>query len=207
MVKRSLPIGVLALQGNFDSHLSCLQALPVDSLSVKKMSELDSISGLIIPGGESSTMLRLMGDLFFHRLSEKIKSGFPIMGTCAGLILLAKTVNHPKQKSFSALDIKVQRNAYGTQTDSFIQTKLDWTDWGKKELTQFGALPSRQNALFIRAPKIESYADSVQVLAKHQDSAVIVRQNNALGIAFHPELEPGFKVLHQYFAHLCQAAA
>jgi 5'-phosphate synthase pdxT subunit len=186
-------IGVLALQGDFDAHRRRLEELGAQVLMVKKPEQLDQIDGLIIPGGESSTLLKLLGEAGFEKLKQFVKSK-PSFGTCAGAILLAAEVQNPPQPSLGALDITIRRNAYGRQLDSSIREG------------QFQNRPTEM--VFIRAPKIERIGKGVEVLATESDQTdgnkkdpVLVRQGRTLAATFHPELSDD-RSIHQYFLEM-----
>jgi 5'-phosphate synthase pdxT subunit len=184
-----MKIGVLALQGAFIEHADVLCRLGIESVQVRKPDELQGLDGLIIPGGESTTMLNLANsyDLIapLHKLGS---SGFPIMGTCAGMILLAKTIIGSDIKTLGLMDVKVRRNAFGRQPDSF-ETELDIRVLGDKPF------PS----IFIRAPLIEEASPNVEILGRLSNGAIVaVRQGNLLGISFHPELTDDSR-MHEYF--------
>jgi 5'-phosphate synthase pdxT subunit len=182
-------VGVLALQGAFDAHTRRLAELGVESRLVKDISDLDGLDGIILPGGESTTMSNLLvaSGLGFV-LTSRLHDGLPVFGTCAGMIMMVHTIHdgRPDQISFDAMDIKVRRNGYGRQNDSFEQdisiTSLD---------TPF-------HALFIRAPVIESMGSNVEVLASVDEHPVLVRQAHALASSFHPELVSDLRV-HEIF--------
>jgi len=181
-----MTIGVLALQGDFDAHRKRLEELGADVVLVKKPEQLDEIDGLVIPGGESSTFLKLLGEAGFEKLKQFVRVK-PTFGTCAGAILLAKEVENPKQKGLGVLDIRIRRNAYGRQIDSSIRE-------GK-----FRGEPAEM--VFIRAPKIEHVGPSVEILATEGRDAVAVRQGNVMAATFHPELSDDPRV-HQAFMDL-----
>ncbi|MDT8069421.1 MAG: pyridoxal 5'-phosphate synthase glutaminase subunit PdxT [Terriglobia bacterium] len=170
-----MKIGVLALQGDFAAHRRRLEELGAEVVEVRKPEQLDDIAGLIIPGGESSTFLKLLGEHGFQKLSEFVHSK-PTFGTCAGSILLAKDVENPAQKGLGALDITVRRNAYGRQIDSSILTLA----------TNLGPEPLEQ--VYIRAPRIEYAGPRVEVLAERDGHPVLVRQGRVMAATFHPEL-------------------
>ncbi|KAJ3273584.1 hypothetical protein HDV01_004351 [Terramyces sp. JEL0728] len=180
--------GVLALQGAFSEHIHTLQKLGVQTKEIKKSEQLNEIDGLIIPGGESTTMSLIMQrNGLIEPLQSFIKSGKPVFGTCAGLIMLSNEITNQKQGgqgNLGGLDITVQRNAFGAQLDSFV-SELDLTI-GKFQ------------GVFIRAPIITSVGDNVEVIGKYEDRIVAVRQGNILGTSFHPELtlDP---MVHEYF--------
>jgi len=180
-----MKIGVLALQGDFDAHRRRLEELGAEVVLVKKPEQLDEIDGLVIPGGESSTFLKLLGDSGFEKLKAFVRTK-PSFGTCAGAILLAKKVENPEQSGLGAIDISVRRNAYGRQIDSSIREG------------QFRGSPIEM--VFIRAPKISRLGPEVEVLAtegKDKDP-VAVRQGTAMAATFHPELT-GDRRIHQVF--------
>jgi 5'-phosphate synthase pdxT subunit len=181
-------IGVLALQGDFDAHRKRLEELGAEVVLVKKSEQLDEIDGLIIPGGESTTFLKLLGEAGFEKLKQFVRLK-PTFGTCAGAILLAREVEDPKQAGLGALDIVIRRNAYGRQVDSSIREGV------------FGGAPTEM--VFIRAPKIERVGPEVQVLAtegKDKDP-VAVRQGKIMAATFHPELSDDTRV-HRAFLNL-----
>ena len=179
-------VGVLALQGDFDAHRRRLEELGAEVVLVKKPEQLDEIDGLVIPGGESSTFLKLLGESGFEKLREFVNTK-PTFGTCAGAILLATEVNNPKQLGLGALDISIRRNAYGRQLESSIRE-------GK-----FADMPLEM--VFIRAPKIERVGNKVEVLASEGDDPVIVRQGTVMAATFHPELSEDSRV-HSAFLDL-----
>ena len=181
-----MKIGVLALQGDFDAHRKRLEELGAEVLLVKKPEQLDDIAGLVIPGGESSTFLKLLGEEGFAKLKDFVRVK-PTFGTCAGAILLANEVENPKQTGLGALDITVRRNAYGRQVDSSIRE-------GK-------FLDDPIEMVFIRAPKIERIGEGVEVLATEGNDAVMVRKGKTLAATFHPELSDDARI-HRYFLDL-----
>jgi len=170
-----MKIGVLALQGDFAAHRRRLEELGAEVVEVRKPEQLDDIDGLIIPGGESSTFLKLLGEHGFEKLSDFVHSK-PTFGTCAGIILLANNVENPPQKGLGALDITVRRNAYGRQIDSSIITLA----------TKLGSEPLEQ--VYIRAPRIERAGEGVEVIAERDGYPVLVRQGKVMAATFHPEL-------------------
>jgi 5'-phosphate synthase pdxT subunit len=183
-----LKIGILALQGDFDAHRRRLTELGAEPVLVRKPEQLDEIDGLIIPGGESSVFLNLLGDKGFNKLSEFVFSK-PVFGTCAGCILLAREVENPAQKGIGALDITVRRNAYGRQIDSVI---LEGT-------TKLEGGPLEQ--VYIRAPRIERVGPDVVVLAERDGYPVLIREGKLLAATFHPELGADTRV-HEEFLKL-----
>jgi 5'-phosphate synthase pdxT subunit len=183
-----MTIGVLALQGDFDAHRRRLEELGAKVVLVKKPEQLDGIDGLVIPGGESGTFLKLLGDDGFAKLKEFVHAK-PTFGTCAGAILLATDVENPKQAGLGALDIRIRRNAYGRQIDSSIREG------------RLGDSPLEM--VFIRAPKIERVGPNVEVLATENSDPVAVRQGKVMAATFHPELSDDTRV-HQAFLDLCR---
>jgi 5'-phosphate synthase pdxT subunit len=181
-----MKIGVLALQGDFDAHRKRLQELGAEVVLVKKPEQLDEIDGLVIPGGESSTFLKLLGEAGFEKLREFVRLK-PTFGTCAGAILLAKEVENPSQTGLGAIDIGIRRNAYGRQIDSSIREGL------------FRGSPIEM--VFIRAPKIERLGPGVEVLATEGNDPVVVRQGKTMAATFHPELTDDATV-HRTFLEL-----
>jgi 5'-phosphate synthase pdxT subunit len=179
-------IGVLALQGDFDAHRKRLEELGANVVLVRKPDQLDEIDGLIIPGGESSTFLKLLGEAEFEKLKEFVRVR-PTFGTCAGAILLAKEIQNPSQNGLGAIDIDIRRNAYGRQIDSSIRAGL------------FGGSPIEM--VFIRAPKISRVGPGVETLATEGDDIVAVRQGKTMAATFHPELSSDTRI-HQAFLDL-----
>lgn len=176
-------IGVLALQGDFDAHRRRLEELGAQVVLVRKPEELDAIDALVIPGGESSTFLKLLGEEGFAKLNDFVRTK-PTFGTCAGAILLASEIENPKQKGLGALDIRIRRNAYGRQVDSSIREG------------QLGGDPIEM--VFIRAPKIERIGQGVEVVATEGRDPVMVRKGKTLAATFHPELSEDPRI-HRYF--------
>lgn len=184
-------IGVLALQGDFDAHRRRLEELGAEVVLVKKFQQLDHIDGLIIPGGESSTFLKLLGEAGFEKLKEFVRTK-PTFGTCAGAILLASEVENPKQQGLGVLDIRIRRNAYGRQVDSSIR---------EGRFLRNGRQESPIEMVFIRAPKIERVGKKVEVIATEGSDAVAVRQGKIMAATFHPELSDDKRV-HRAFLDL-----
>jgi len=181
-------IGVLALQGAVTEHIHMLSSLGVETVPVRLPADLDGLDALIIPGGESTTIAKLLSDYgLIQPIRRLAKKGFPIFGTCAGLILLAKKVPDLEMESISAMDIEVARNAFGRQVDSF-----------EADLK----IPALHNGsfhgIFIRAPIIDKVEPGVEVLCQLNGRPVAVRQGKLLGCAFHPELTDDPR-LHKYF--------
>ncbi len=187
-------IGVLALQGDFAAHAKALARLGVTAPEVRKPGELPGLDGLVIPGGESTTLLRLMGEAFPPAIRGLHAAGTPIYGTCAGLILLAREVAGPTQPSLGLIDVAVERNAYGRQRESFeaeIDARLDGT-------------PARFPALFIRAPRMSRLGPGVTTLARWRGEPVLAREGAVLVGTFHPELTDDLAV-HRYFVGMVAA--
>jgi len=190
-----MKIGVLALQGDFDAHRRRLEELGAEVLLVKKPEQLDTIDGLVIPGGESGTFLKLLGEEGFEKLKQFVRRK-PTFGTCAGAILLASEVENPKQAGLGAIDIRIRRNAYGRQLDSSIR---------EGQLLHSSLNHSTGSTLemvFIRAPKIEHVGAGVEVIATEGNDTVAVRQGSAMAATFHPELSDDTRI-HQAFLELC----
>src|SRR5579863_8605795 len=186
-----MTIGVLALQGDFEAHRRRLEELGAGVVLVKKPEQFDEIDGLVIPGGESGTFLKLLGEAGFEKLKQFVKAK-PTFGTCAGAILLATEVENPAQAGLGALNIRVRRNAYGRQIDSSIRE-------GKFRDASHAESPLEM--VFIRAPKISNVGDGVEVLATEGSDPVAVRQGRAMAATFHPELSDDTRV-HQAFLDL-----
>jgi 5'-phosphate synthase pdxT subunit len=193
----SMTIGVLALQGDFDAHRQRLEELGAKVVLVKKPEQLDEIDGLVIPGGESGTFLKLLGEDGFEKLKQFVRLK-PTFGTCAGAILLAKEVGNPAQAGLGAIDIGVRRNAYGRQLDSSIrQGKL------LRAALKEQAAESPLEMVFIRAPKISRVGQGVEILATEGTDPVAVRQGKTMASTFHPELSDDTRV-HQSFLDLVE---
>ena len=193
MIKR---IGVLALQGAFKEHVAIVRQAGARAIEVRLPEELEGLDGLIIPGGESTSIRKLMVS---YDLTSKVKKlaqqGLPIMGTCAGMILLARKVDGLNTQPTGIMDIEIRRNAFGRQVDSF-ETEL--------VIPLIGNPPYR--GIFIRAPKIERTGNNVEVLATLSDNtAVAARENNLLVFSFHPELTTDYR-LHDYFLSIVDSA-
>jgi 5'-phosphate synthase pdxT subunit len=183
-------VGVLALQGDFEAHAKALErAGGVDVRLVKRPADLEGLAGLAMPGGESTTLLKLLAD---EGLDESIvrfvESGGAVLGTCAGAILLSREVEHPRQRSLDLLDATIERNAYGRQVDSFTDD-VETTRAGRESLGD-DPLP----AVFIRAPRFRAVGPEVEVLATHGGDPVLVREGRVLAATFHPELTSDTRV-------------
>lgn len=185
-------VGVLALQGAFREHLAAMSRLDVTSREVRQLKDLGGIDAMIIPGGESTTMGKLLREWnMLDPLRRRIEQGMPVYGSCAGLILLCRSIEGSDQPRLGVLDATVRRNAFGRQVDSF-ETELDMPEVGAEPVP----------AVFIRAPVITRVGDGVKVLAQVKDQAVAVRQDNVLATSFHPELTSDTR-LHRYFLAMC----
>lgn len=187
-------IGVLALQGDFDAHRRRLEELGAQVVLVRKPDQLNGIDGLVIPGGESGTFLKLLGEAGFEKLKQFVRVK-PTFGTCAGAILLANEVENPAQHGLGALNIHIRRNAYGRQIDSSIREGKFVRD------LQGRVLDSPLEMVFIRAPKISQVGEGVEVLATEGTDPVAVRQGTAMAATFHPELSDDTRI-HQAFLDL-----
>ena len=184
---KKLRIGVLAVQGAFAEHRKSLEKLGIETFEIRQLCDLEQdFDGLVLPGGESTVQGKLLRDLgLFEPLRERIESGFPTFGTCAGLILLADKLSNDSHAYFGTLPVTIERNAYGRQLGSFY-TEENFEGIGKIPMT------------FIRAPLIQRASQDVQILATVQNQIVAVRYKNQLAISFHPELNSDLRV-HQYF--------
>jgi 5'-phosphate synthase pdxT subunit len=186
-------IGVLAIQGDYAAHARALEEAGAEPVEVRTEKDLSGIDGLILPGGESTTMLKFMDR---HGLFEMIRSfaaSRPVFGTCAGAILLAREVRNPPQRSLGVLDAAVERNAYGRQIDSSIENEPTTLEGGPMEM------------VFIRAPRIAEVGNGVEVLAERDGFPVLVHQRNVLAATFHPELSDDRRV-HRLFVEIVNAA-
>jgi 5'-phosphate synthase pdxT subunit len=186
-------IGVLAIQGNYASHSAALTEAGADPVEVRKPDELAGLDGLILPGGESTTVLRFLEKHHFFEILKEFCSQKPVFGTCAGAILLAREVLHPAQPSLGILNAVVERNAYGRQIDSAILTAETAMPGGPLEM------------VFIRAPRIVATGPEVEVLAEREDSPVLVRQGTVMAATFHPELSADRRV-HRLFVQSVDSA-
>jgi pyridoxal 5'-phosphate synthase pdxT subunit len=184
-------VGVLALQGAFREHREALTALGVPAVEVRRPEHLAGVDALVMPGGESTTMSKLLDTADLREaIGERLGDGLPVLGTCAGMILLARDVldARPDQRSFGAIELTVRRNGYGRQLDSF-EADLD-----VGALAPGGPFPG----VFIRAPVVESVGDGVEVLVRHEDRPVLVRQGAVVATSFHPELSGDLRI-HEWF--------
>ena len=194
-----MKIGVLALQGAFAEHRKMLEKLGIESFEIRKKSDLsdavnnNDIDGLIIPGGESTVIGKLLYDLdLFDDIKKLILEGLPVFGTCAGLILLAKEIENDSRTYLGAMDIKVRRNAYGRQLGSFFT---------ESEFKGVGVIPMT----FIRAPYISSVGKNVEILSEVDGNVDAAKENNILVTSYHPELNDNLKV-HEFFVEMCKRA-
>jgi len=188
-------IGVLALQGDFALHATALGRCGAEAVEVRKPEQLADLDGLVIPGGESTTLLKLMDAWDFVPALETFHAARrPIFGTCAGLILLAREVDNPRQFSLGFIDVDVERNRYGRQRESF-ETRGTATLHGR---------PAPVEMVFIRAPRIRRLGDGVEALARHDGEAVMARQGSVLVATFHPELTDD-PTVHRYFCDMVRA--
>ena len=186
-----MEVGVLALQGAFREHCKLLKDCGAKSREIRKPEELEGIVGLIIPGGESTTIGRLMVEFnLLEPIKELAARRIPIFGTCAGMVLLAKEIEGSHQPRLGLMDMEVVRNGFGRQTESF-ETDL--------EISALGIKPFR--GVFIRAPYIKKVSPNIGILASFEDKIVFVRQGNLLACSFHPELTDDTRV-HQYFLEM-----
>lgn len=184
-----IKVGVLDLQGSVVEHIKILEKIDnVEPVRVKYKEDLDNIQGIILPGGESTTLGKLLKDFhIYDTLKEKIEKGLPVWGTCAGMILLAKDIEEQEESYFKVIDIKVKRNAYGSQLNSFsIEEMLEDIDKEPIEL------------VFIRAPYITTVGSNVTILKKVRKNIVAAKEKNVLVTSFHPELTEDTR-FHKYF--------
>jgi 5'-phosphate synthase pdxT subunit len=181
-------IGVLALQGDFAKHQTMLRLLRIETVLVKKPKDLPGCEGLIIPGGESTTLTKLIQKCNMHDPIREFAENHPIMGTCAGAIMVAASVDDQRIEPLQLIDISVTRNAYGRQIDSFV-THVD---------VPFLRGSKRFKAVFIRAPEIRSVGSQVEVLMELHENPILVQERNVLALTFHPELTSDPRI-HKYF--------
>lgn len=185
------PVGLLALQGDFPEHAAALRRRGLETREVRRAEEFAGLAGLVLPGGESTTMLRLLDlEKLCEPLVETIHTGLPVLATCAGVVLLAREVRNPRQDSLGVLDVTVERNAYGRQIHS-----------GTFPL-RGEEVPAGARGVFIRAPRIVRTGPGVEVLALRGQDPVLVRQGRVLAACFHPELEPDHFVTRLFAAML-----
>lgn len=191
------PVGLLTLQGDYEKHRQIFSSLGVETLGVRRPGELDLVSSLVIPGGESTTLTRLMDRVQLREPLLNFAVDHPLMGTCAGLIMMSHTLADEKFKDYGVaplgmLDCTVLRNGYGRQIDSFTApVAIDVLDGSQKEF----------DAVFIRAPRIVEVGPKADVVAAYKGEPVAVRQGNLLGLTFHPELTDDVRI-HQAFLNM-----
>ena len=194
MTEKKIPnIGVLAIQGDYASHAEALAESGAEPVEVRKPDQLANLDGLILPGGESTTILRFLEKNNFFETLREFCGSKPVFGTCAGAILLAQEVRNPAQRSLGILDAVVERNAYGRQIDSTILTAPTSLEGGPLEM------------VFIRAPRIVETVPGVEVLALRDNYPVLVRQGSKMAATFHPELSSDRRV-HRLFVNLVNEA-
>lgn len=181
-------VGALALQGDFDAHLQVLAGLGAETCAIRKPEQLDEIDALVMPGGESTTLIKLMDAYDFWEPLQRFAERGRVFGTCAGLILAARQVVNPAQRSLGLIDVTVERNSYGRQRESFESAGL--FDDG----TQSQKIPM----VFIRAPRIQQLGEGIVALATHGDDTVMARSEHVLVATFHPELSRD-RFVHRYF--------
>ncbi len=187
-----IKIGVLALQGDFFEHHDILNKLDINAQLIKKPDELEHLDGLIIPGGESTTICKLIRNYGFEeKIKQCVNSGMGLWGTCAGMITISKKLKDDYPKPLGIMDIVVERNYYGRQVDSFEE---------KVSIDELGG--EMFNAIFIRAPIIREVGKSVKILSTHNDEIIAAKQDKILATSFHPELTDDPRI-HQYFLKLC----
>ena len=183
-------VGVISIQGDFEKHLHSVAAIGVPGKEVRTVADLDGVDRIIIPGGESTTVGKLMERFgLAEALRERADAGMPIWGTCMGMIMLAADVEDREQFTLNRLDITVRRNAFGRQVHSF------------EDHIEFAGLNEGVTGVFIRAPVVTRVGPGVEVLSRYQDQIVAVRQGVRIGTAFHPELTDDYR-LHEWFAKL-----
>lgn len=183
-------VGVLALQGDFREHLASLAECGVNAKAVKTKTEIETIDALVIPGGESTTISKLAKSFeLFDLIKNRIQSGLPTFGSCAGMIMVAKSIKDPAsgQETFGGINIEVERNAFGRQVDSF-----------EEDLEFKGITGPKFRAVFIRAPWVAKLGEGVEVLSEIDGHAVAVRQGKVMATSFHPELTNDNRI-HRYF--------
>jgi 5'-phosphate synthase pdxT subunit len=188
-----LHIGVLAIQGGFHKHVEMLESLGVDAFEVRTQEEIERCDGLIIPGGESTTIAKLLISFSLAQpIIERVKQGMPVFGTCAGMILLSSKIEgYKNQYSFGLMHTTVERNAYGRQIESF-ETTIPFQD-------------HMVEAVFIRAPRIQQLGKDAEVLMEYEGDPVCIREGHMLAASFHPELS-GDTTLHRYFIEMVEKA-
>lgn len=189
-------VGILAVQGDFDAHRRALTGAGASPVLIRTAQQLYQIDGLILPGGESSTMLKLLKSQHLYDSLRHFGRSHPIFGTCAGVILLSTNVQNPEQDSLGLMDLTVQRNGYGRQIDSSVAHLVPTSDFQER------TGPGPMEAVFIRAPVIQKTGPGVNVLAEYRGKPVLVEQNGHLGATFHPELSGDPRVHQLFLRHL-----
>ncbi len=194
--KGDVCVGVLAIQGDFQAHAEALVRAGATPILVRHPAEIAGVDGLILPGGESTTVLKfLTEERLFEPIREAAEKGVPIFGTCAGAILMAREVTNPEQRSLGLMDLRIRRNAYGRQASSFIVRE-----------PLCGASPDRRTEMvFIRAPIIEAAGPGVEILGRCRGTPVLVREGRLLASTFHPELAVESSI-HSYFLRMARSA-
>ena len=182
-----MKVGVLALQGNYEMHCRVLEKIDIKPVQIRYPNELENVEGLVIPGGESTTMSKLMNRIGLYEEIISFSQNYPILGTCAGLILMSNKIVDSKLKPLGILDISTKRNGYGRQVNSNT-IKIEFDLDNKNH-----SIP----ASFIRAPKIVEYGQELEVLAKYEEAPVIVKNGKHIAISFHPELD-NISILHEF---------
>lgn len=189
-----MKIGILALQGAFLEHQKILTDLNVENILVKTAKELENIDGIILPGGESTAIGKLLRDFnILEPLKNKIKNGFPVFGTCSGMILLAKKITDSDISHLGTMNIEVKRNAYGRQLGSF------------ETFETFKGIDKKIKMIFIRAPYVNNFEKNIEILATVNNHIVAVREKNMLAVSFHPELTEDVSI-HKYFLNIVKKA-
>jgi len=202
-MKNSVTIGVLAIQGDYAAHIKAFNSLGVAAQEIRRVEQLSEIDGLVLPGGETTTLIKLLKIFdFWQRLPELAIEGLPLYGTCAGLLLLAQQVTNPVQDSLGLLPVVVERNAYGRQVDSFI---VPGSVRMPADLATTEASLLETEFVFIRAPRITKILGEVDVLARHDGAPVLIRKGSILGGSFHPEMTDDGIVPH-LFVKMVEAA-
>lgn len=192
--KSGLRVGILALQGDFEAHAGALAERGVQPVEVRRPDDLAAVAGLVLPGGESTTMLKLLnGSGLTEQIEALVLAGTPVLATCAGVILVARRVRRPEQRSLGLLDVEVERNAYGRQLDSAVVTL-------RAEAAELGT-PTLEG-VFIRAPRLVSMGKEVRPLAWRGQDPVLVEEGNILAATFHPELSAGSPVVDRFVARV-----
>lgn len=189
----SITIGVLALQGAFAKHMEMIRSVGVLAKEVRRPEDLSDCDGLIIPGGESTTMFKNITFIKLEGALKRFAEQKPVFGTCAGLIIMSKRILNDTRQPFGILDVEVERNAFGRQAESFV-CSLDM---------QAGGKVVRVPGIFIRAPRIKAIGSEVKVLASYQGEPVLIMQGRHMGAAFHPELTENIEV-HKLFVEICE---